>query len=88
MGIVFANSARNRHLITAIEAVLGPSRSRQFVGGGELTLPVFDFFLVVLDIEEDQRMGIDKPEICNSAFERDGIAHVVSRAAMVSERRG
>jgi hypothetical protein len=81
MGIVLPHRAGYRNLVPGIQAVLGPSRSGQFVGSGEFTLPVFDFAFIVLNVEKNERMRIEsvRPTASRVLFKFVSLLEIVFR---------
>ena len=74
-------------LSPGIQAMLGPARAGELVGSGEFALPVFDFALIILDVEINLTMRIDETKVGDGALHRKRIARIIGRGAVVSKHK-
>src|SRR2546427_260934 len=87
MPAVLPHQAGDGDLVAGVQAMLGPPGSGQFVRGRKFALPVFDFPLVILDVEVNLAMRIDEPKLRDLALYRKRISRIISGSAVVSERK-
>ncbi len=87
MTAVLAGKTGNCDLVARVQAVLRPSRSGELIRSREFALPVFDFALVVLDVEVNLAVRIDEAKLGDCALEGERVARIIGGRAVMSKDR-
>src|SRR6266481_1228631 len=82
---VFRAISADGDLVSRFHDVPGPARANEMVRTGSLGLPVLNFALLVLHVEQNQSVGVDELKIRDSSFQRYHLRHIVVRYSMVRE---
>src|ERR1700732_2522057 len=87
IGAVLGAITGNSDLVPWLKRILVPAIPGQLVRTHGFGLPVFDDALIILHVEKDQGMRIDKLEICYCSLHGGFLCRVVRSRPVVCENR-